>query len=57
VAVTGRDGCAEVEFPFGIVFAAAGRSRVQDGWVGVDQVVEFEFSAEASQVRRARGGA
>ena len=55
MAVTGRDGWAEVEFPFGVVFAAAGRRQVQDGWVGADQVVEFEFAAEAREARRTRG--
>jgi hypothetical protein len=53
VAVTGRDGWAEVEeFPFGIVVASAGRRLVQESWVGADQVVELHFLARRQEVER-----
>jgi hypothetical protein len=51
MAVTGRDGCAEVEFPFGMVVASAGR-QLEEGWVGVDQVMEFTFHVRAREVQQ-----
>jgi hypothetical protein len=50
MAVTGRDGWAEIEFPFGMVVASVGRCLVQEGWVGVDQVVEFSFQVRPREV-------
>jgi hypothetical protein len=51
MAVTGRDGWAEVEFPFGMVVASAGR-RVEESWVGADQVVELTFHVRAREVQQ-----
>jgi hypothetical protein len=52
MAVTGRDGWADVEFPFGFVVASAGGKVVQEGWVGVDQVIEFSFLVRRREVLR-----
>jgi hypothetical protein len=52
MAVTGCDGWAEAEFPFGIVMASVGRRQVQESWVGVDQVVEFHFQVHRQEVQR-----
>ena len=54
MAVTGRDGWAEAEFPFGQVVASVGRRHLQESWVGADQVVELRFRARAREVDRAR---
>ena len=54
MAVTGRDGWAEAEFPFGRVVASVGRRLVQESWVGAEQVVELRFLARAREVDRAR---
>jgi hypothetical protein len=50
VAVTGRDGWAEAEVPFGLVVASVGRGQVQESWVGADQVVELHFHARRQEV-------
>ena len=50
MAVTGRDGWAEVEFPFGRVVASVGRGLVQEDWVGVDGVVDFCFRVRPREV-------
>jgi hypothetical protein len=42
---------AEFEFPFGFVAVDVGRKQVQDGWVGIDQMLEFEFAAEHEVAR------
>jgi hypothetical protein len=52
MAVTGRDGWAEIEFPFGMVVASVGRGLVQEGWVGVDAVLEFSFEVRPREVGR-----
>ena len=51
MAVTGRDGWAEVEFPFGMVVASAGR-QLEESWVGADQVVEFSFRVRPREVQQ-----
>jgi hypothetical protein len=51
ICVTGRDGWAEIEVPFGYIAVAVGRDTMQDGWVGVDQVVAFEFACRRSEVQ------
>jgi hypothetical protein len=51
MAVTGRDGWAEVEFPFGMVVVSAGR-RLEEGWVGVDQVAEFSLAVLPREVQQ-----
>ena len=50
MTVTGRDGWAEVEVPFGFVVASVGH-LLQEGWVGVDQVEEFCFVAGRRDVQ------
>jgi hypothetical protein len=50
MAVTGRDGWAEAEFPFGLVVVSVGRRLVQESWVGADQEVEFRFLVQRQEV-------
>jgi hypothetical protein len=48
--VTGCDGTAEVDVPVGFVVFYVGRKQIQEGWVGVDQVMEFDFTADRKDV-------
>ena len=54
MAVTGRDGWAEAEFPFGMVVASVGRRHIQESWVGADQVIELHFRAGRQEVEQLR---
>ncbi len=56
MAVTGRDGWAESEMPFGVVVASIGRSLLQSTWVGADQAVEIVFNIRRDQVEKVGHG-
>jgi hypothetical protein len=40
--------------PFGLVVAGVGRGLVQEGWVGVDQVLELCFLARPREVQKVK---
>ena len=54
VCVTGRDGWAEIEYPFGFVVAAVGRDQTEESWVAVDQTIELLFACDQREVERLR---
>jgi hypothetical protein len=54
MTVTGRDGWAEIDVPFGFVVASVGPRLMQESWVGVDQTVEMSFSVRRRDVEQVK---